>query len=537
MPDSSRGLADQETRRERTDAPAPAGRALEGAVLATGAACAAANFWQHQDFFHDDAFISLRYADNLIRFGELVWNPGERVEGYTNFLHILLVAVLGWTGVALPTAAQFLNAGAAAALAVAFIGAARIAAPDRDSAVARAVGLALLIASPPLAIWTLGGLEAVPLAAFVLAAHLPLLRILQGQGRAASAGAFAGICFAAAFLMRPDALIFAAAAAGAMAVAAPHTGRERWTVAAAMVALPALTALAHASWRLHYYGAMAPNTFHAKVGVPLAMRLETGFAYLLEFAVQAPAWGLLIGSAAWMAWRSASRRSAGLLIAGIVAQAAYIVWIGGDHMEGSRLFVPIVPLAALLVVLAVASLPRARAMRVAPILGGALPVLAVVLRPALPTDPAAFVGSLTGRHIAQTWGDGAVVALNTSGSIPYFAPGFRYIDMLGLNDPVIARRRVEAPRLAMQRLPGHSKGDGAYILRRRPDYIVLGPAEGSVASAPWFLSDLELAEHAEFHLCYREVRESIPYGDEIARRGPPRPRPLLFTYYRRICGA
>ena len=34
----------------------------------------------------DDAFISIRYADNLVSGLGLVYNAGERVEGYTNFL-------------------------------------------------------------------------------------------------------------------------------------------------------------------------------------------------------------------------------------------------------------------------------------------------------------------------------------------------------------------------------------------------------------------------------------------------------------------
>src|SRR5690606_452754 len=34
----------------------------------------------------DDAFISFRYAQNLIDGHGLVFNAGERVEGYTNFL-------------------------------------------------------------------------------------------------------------------------------------------------------------------------------------------------------------------------------------------------------------------------------------------------------------------------------------------------------------------------------------------------------------------------------------------------------------------
>ena len=42
----------------------------------------------------DDAFISFRYARNLVEGAGLVWNPGEPpVEGYSNFLWVLLLAV------------------------------------------------------------------------------------------------------------------------------------------------------------------------------------------------------------------------------------------------------------------------------------------------------------------------------------------------------------------------------------------------------------------------------------------------------------
>jgi len=40
----------------------------------------------------EDAFISFRYASNLIQGHGLVYNVGERVEGYTNFLWTLLLA-------------------------------------------------------------------------------------------------------------------------------------------------------------------------------------------------------------------------------------------------------------------------------------------------------------------------------------------------------------------------------------------------------------------------------------------------------------
>src|SRR6266550_3321989 len=42
-------------------------------------------------FTVDDAYISYRYARNFARGLGLVYNPGERIEGYTNFLWTLLI--------------------------------------------------------------------------------------------------------------------------------------------------------------------------------------------------------------------------------------------------------------------------------------------------------------------------------------------------------------------------------------------------------------------------------------------------------------
>src|SRR5437868_1524161 len=44
------------------------------------------------NFVTDDAYISFVYARNLARHGALVFNLGERVEGYTNFLWTVLLA-------------------------------------------------------------------------------------------------------------------------------------------------------------------------------------------------------------------------------------------------------------------------------------------------------------------------------------------------------------------------------------------------------------------------------------------------------------
>ncbi|MEO8666684.1 MAG: hypothetical protein ABI462_14415, partial [Ignavibacteria bacterium] len=41
-------------------------------------------------FIQDDAYISFRYIQNFVNGNGLVFNIGERVEGYTNLLWVLL---------------------------------------------------------------------------------------------------------------------------------------------------------------------------------------------------------------------------------------------------------------------------------------------------------------------------------------------------------------------------------------------------------------------------------------------------------------
>ena len=48
---------------------------------------------QRYFYLFDDAYISMRYAWNLVQGNGLVWNAAEYVDGYTNLLMTLLMAL------------------------------------------------------------------------------------------------------------------------------------------------------------------------------------------------------------------------------------------------------------------------------------------------------------------------------------------------------------------------------------------------------------------------------------------------------------
>lgn len=503
-------------------------------MAALGVALFVANLWRNRFFLHDDAYISLRYARNLAEHGDLSWNLGERIEGYTNFLYVLLSAGLLRLGTDPVLALRLINVVAVALLVAGVVFGVRAHLPDRRGA--QAFGLALILGNVSVTVWLLGGLEAPLAAAFVIWAMVFLLQALPGGAPGARAGycALSGCAFALAVLTRPDGVVLVAAGAAAFLAAAQ--GRWQLRLALVIAGIPFVAALAHMGWRVSYYGDLLPNTFHAKIGLELSHRLGKVGEYILKSALlylPVMACGGL-GVLAALLWGRFSRVSA-VLIAVCTVFLLYVIWSGGDHMAAARVLLPISGPMAMLVVVLWAELPVAYA-RGFCVLCLVVLIAAAVNARAFRMDWAAFNGTIVGRYIQQSWPEGSLVALNTAGSTPFYAPAHGYIDMLGLNDRTIATRK-DVPRLARrQAMPGHGKGDGAYVLSRQPDFMILGGSEGiAVADAhKWFLTGVELRQMPGFSECYKEKTALLPIPQDMIRFRPDA-APIQFTFYEKVC--
>lgn len=478
--------------REPHEAPIERARALRiGLVCALVWAAHAASFWP---FFTDDAFITLRYAQRWLEHGELAWNAGERVEGYSNPLWLLGCAALGAAGIELVLAARLLGAACAAATLAALLHAF----PPRVGEPRLRAWLAPLSAAlaGPIAAWTLAGLEEPLVLALLACALAPLLRLVR-EARARDAWR-AGVPLALACLTRPDGALYTALACATLL--ALHGLRSGLGLGLRLAALPvAATALLTAA-RLAYYGEWLPNTAHAKAAVDGAS-LRWGLEhYALPALLPLCAWLALAALGLLAAWRvRALRPGAALIASWMFGWSAYAIAIGGDDFSAWRHHCPSLLLAGCLAAHGAGAWPRRAAASDPGTHSAPMPAARVhqwACACALFVLPLAQLADMSqhrargerwvwhglemGEFFARAFSrEQPLLAIDAAGCLPY-ASRLPCLDMLGLNDWHIAR---QAPRPGTRFRPGHMRGDVDYVLERAPDLLVFGTPPGFALQA------------------------------------------------------
>ena len=316
-------------------------------------------------FLTEDAFISFRYARNLIDGHGLVFNIGERVEGYSNFLWTLELAAV-WRAFGIPPedAAPWLSvAFTAATLAAMASWIARLPnLPHRRLVMWMSLGL--VCSSATFAVWTsAGGLETRQFTFFVVLAVVLLTTCRSRRGLLA-----ASTSLALASLTRPEGPMIAVSCfawyilqsilsqkrtpvdqtEGNPASPTVPTGafvvhllvrirsiaeRIDWRDILCLIAPFAVIVCAHFLFRYAYYGDWLPNTYYAKYIRPW---YDMGILYLAAAALETGLYLLLplAGVGVWDRWRA--RRgdvSFVLPLLCILPHMRFLVQIGGDIFE------------------------------------------------------------------------------------------------------------------------------------------------------------------------------------------------------------
>ena len=276
----------------------------------------------------DDAYISFRYARHLAAGQGLVFNLGERVEGYSNFLWVLELAALYRLGVPPEIACVVLALGLSVGV---FVLTAKLAltTPLRAYARPAAFGAVFLLAiNRNVAVWATSGLETRQLTFLVLLA-IWLTRTRRDRRPHL---VWASVVLGLAELTRPEGLLLGACVGLWFVFDARLRKQWSWRDLARLCVPFACIVAAHYLWRYAYYGQWLPNTYYAKVLRPWP---DAGLNY---FAAAACDSGLylvlpLCALGGVLRW-SRARDSLPLLGAMvIVPHAIYLITVGGDHFE------------------------------------------------------------------------------------------------------------------------------------------------------------------------------------------------------------
>ncbi|MDP8238433.1 MAG: hypothetical protein P9X24_05040 [Candidatus Hatepunaea meridiana] len=406
----------------------------------------------------DDEMISMRYARNFISGLGLVWNPGERVEGYSNFLWTIYMSVVH----------LFVKASSKTSLIILLTNITLIA-----CTIPVIIRLCHLFKSNSFVIYgsvlgfvlninvmgcCLDGFEAVLLSfLFMLSVYRTIKESQDDQ-----VNLITYLIIGAISLVRADAVVLSAL----LYALSFLLNKNRRTVFL-YIGLSLLIPLAHFIFRIIYYGDILPSTAYLKT-MNWSGKYIVGLKYVLSFLSH---YGLLvvlvvIGTAL------SRRKDIILLIIGFFLYSIYIAYIGGDAFIDYRFFMPFIPLLMILGFQGIQHLTSGRSAGVI--------IVSILLLMSLPVHtPYTFAQDRQpekcnieniklGLLIKNNTPEDCTVADFWAGSVFYFSERYG-IDFLGKVDPHIAK----LPVVSDGTLPGHNKFDFDYSLGIfKPDLVI-----------------------------------------------------------------
>lgn len=456
---------------------------------------------------NDDAYIGYRYSQNLAAGKGLVFNAGERVEAYSDFLYVVLMASAFWVtnqgGVYLYSVLLNLIFAAVAWGLLVFDLRRRL-----GEGYALAGGL-LFAVCLPLWVAVASGLETTQVLMISVAIWVTVERAVAAPNprRVAVLCVLLGL----SVLSRADGFILPG-------VAVLYLMLKRRFRPAVLCALTVfMTFGVNVLCRYHYYGYVFPTTYYLKVAGPMLSRTSYAFVMLKAVALLEGLLAFLLAGLfvlveiVRLAWKQPARIAEELRFDLVfpVVWIAYWFFIGGDNFW-DRFLIILFPLG-------IFNLLRFFAGNAPPKVTSLVVVLLVLLEvgPPLNGDPRfnyqfndydCWVTA--GKFLGQTF-PGETLATGGLGKMPFYS-GLYAEDILGLTDPVLARRPVATADYQ----PGHMKFDPDYTLARQPDLI-----------ANWIFQNGDLAyaltkqkyQAAGYHVDYLINTTRTPQAQNVIR--------------------
>jgi hypothetical protein len=438
----------------------------------------------------DDAYISFRYAANYLSGHGLVYNDGERVEGYTNFFWIMLLALFkGMFGINFLLFSRF--AGALSGSAIFYFLFLLLKQYFENVPLSLHISLAaMLLCNLSLPYWSIASLETSAFACMALAAIVAEYRRLQ----------LTPALLIIATLLRPEGIIV-------FSMILIHRILTDRRLLWPFILPYSIALLPFAAFKLFYFNDLFPNPFYAKTGVGIEY-MQSGLEYFWHFTRTVGVFGFIFIVpllAVKQLWKRFS-----LLYIYVLIYTLYIIFVGGDVLKAYRFFIPIIPVLYFLLVVSLVEL-------VSFIKMNRRFVYCCAFLCAVAFSYSSY--SLSYQYIERSrdaerllinnmrimsvmlkssMGPKFSIAMSTIGVAGYQLLGHRVIDMLGLTNAHIARNPEKNDGIVSGWK--ERRFNNRYLLEQQPDFILF--STGYKPSAP---AERSLMLHSEFRRCYSTI--------------------------------
>ncbi len=494
------------------------------------------------DFIQDDSFITFRYVKNFTEGNGLVFNIGERVEGYTCFLWVILLSGVKSLGFNFISASQVLGIiSSMLTLLFTYFISSKIFPKDKGSAFNLVFSLgavALLAANGSFAFWAVSGMETGLFGCLITLGIYLYLRELNDNSDSIP---LSSLVFFFAALTRPEGnLIFAVTILHKIIYTLKHKKTDISSNVNKLISKNNLLwigmyfvpALIFMIWRYSYYGYLMPNTFYAKTGTSMEY-FSTGLDYTWTFLRSYGFYGLFALIALYTLTSKERFYSYLYLVMIFVVFTLYVIFVGGDVLRPNRFFVPIMPVFFILVQEGLAMLTELFDKKREMVIGAIVGILIIGGSSYYTYSNEAQVlkgyadlekGLVEKMKITANWlknkqvqsGKPLTVAATTIGAISYYSDVI-LIDMLGLTDKEVAHNPKPIPEISSKEVGWRERNYNVdYILSRKPDFIYFstGIKPSAYAERGLFTSD----EFMKYYYPYYFTVKDINFTDIMYKR-------------------
>ena len=461
-------------------------------------------------FVQDDAFISFRYVQNFVDGNGLVFNIGERVEGYTNLLWVLILSVFVLFKINIQSISQILSV--LSGVIVIFmtfklselfeikndVKSVRKARTDDDKATLNYFDLipsVMLVFTGSFIFWAISGMETAMFISFCLAGLFFYIKSAQNKSDTTVNYKFPFFILLAT-LTRPEGLYFFGlimihriffAFRDHKSEALKILFSKNNILSYAVYVIPVILYFAV---RYSYYGYLFPNTYYAKTGMSGAY-LNSGIEYFTKFLTSYLLYGIILIAPFYLFRNKENFFQLSLYYLIIISFIIYVISIGGDVLKQNRFFLPVLPLIYILFAKFLTDIYIKLKGKFGNS-GFAFPLVFIITglicffyytsqKEQLDKDIQSENGLVDKMKISGNWfknkqqqlGRPLNLAATTIGAVSYFAgPNVNVIDLLGLTDREIAHNPKIIPEISDQTIGWKERNYNAdYVMSRKPDYV------------------------------------------------------------------